>query len=267
MRIVIVTNGDPLAWLSSHKLFQDNENWEVVGVVYIRIPFSARIHLLRSAIANRSVYYAAFMQLEIVSSYFFIKQQASGKLSKKSIQQAADSCGIPSLTTDDINCTATLNYIATLKPDLIASIRPGQIFKRPAIDALPEIWNIHCSRLPWHAGIGGVLQALSAGDEQLGVTVHIIESEQIDSGPIVCQQLTPNHQNHSVLASTIRLYLKAADVITNALQKRRKGKQELLDNVGGSHNSWPGTKPLRSLHARGRVMFRLKEVFGYFNSM
>lgn len=53
-----------------------------------------------------------------------------------------------------------------------------------------RIVNIHPSLLPAFPGVDAVQQALSAGVEASGVTVHFVD-EEIDHGPIIAQRRVP----------------------------------------------------------------------------
>ena len=50
-----------------------------------------------------------------------------------------------------------------------------------------RILNVHPSLLPKHPGLDAVGQAIAAGDDEFGVTVHFVD-EGIDTGPIVLQE-------------------------------------------------------------------------------
>lgn len=62
-----------------------------------------------------------------------------------------------------------------------------RILKEPMLKAFPKrILNIHPSLLPKHPGLEAWKQALEAGDEISGCTVHYVD-ERIDTGEIIAQ--------------------------------------------------------------------------------
>ena len=73
-----------------------------------------------------------------------------------------------------------------------------RILTADAIAAFPDrILNIHPSLLPAFPGARAVEEALAAGVEQTGVTVHVVD-EFVDHGPIVAQEAVPVAQGDTV---------------------------------------------------------------------
>jgi len=58
------------------------------------------------------------------------------------------------------------------------------------LERFPAVLNVHPSLLPAFRGLRAVEQALEAGIEQTGVTVHLMV-EEVDAGPIVAQERVP----------------------------------------------------------------------------
>jgi phosphoribosylglycinamide formyltransferase 1 len=58
------------------------------------------------------------------------------------------------------------------------------------LERFPAVLNVHPSILPEFRGLRAVEQALEAGVEETGVTVHFMV-EEVDAGPIVAQQRVP----------------------------------------------------------------------------
>ena len=57
--------------------------------------------------------------------------------------------------------------------------------------------NIHPSFLPLYKGLNAVDQALEKKSNYLGATAHLVE-EDLDSGPVIAQVMTPIHNQPSV---------------------------------------------------------------------
>jgi phosphoribosylglycinamide formyltransferase-1 len=75
--------------------------------------------------------------------------------------------------------------------DLVAMAGFGTILAREAHDALPgRIVNTHPSLLPAFRGWNAVADALAAGVEVTGCTVHLATVE-VDEGPILAQERVP----------------------------------------------------------------------------
>ncbi|CAN5647220.1 phosphoribosylglycinamide formyltransferase [soil metagenome] len=58
------------------------------------------------------------------------------------------------------------------------------------LERFAAVLNVHPSLLPEFKGLHAVRRALEAGVEETGVTVHFMV-EEVDAGPIVCQEAVP----------------------------------------------------------------------------
>ena len=66
-----------------------------------------------------------------------------------------------------------------------------RLVKRPLLDAFPgRILNIHPSLLPAFPGLESWKQALAAGVDETGCTVHLVD-DGMDTGPIIIQERVP----------------------------------------------------------------------------
>ena len=66
-----------------------------------------------------------------------------------------------------------------------------QLLMRPFLDRFPgRIVNVHPSLLPAFPGTHAIEEALAAGVETTGVTVHYVD-EGIDTGPVIRQEPVP----------------------------------------------------------------------------
>lgn len=66
-----------------------------------------------------------------------------------------------------------------------------RLVKRPLLDAFPErIMNVHPALLPAFPGLDAWKQALAAGVDETGCTVHFVD-EGMDTGPTILQESVP----------------------------------------------------------------------------
>jgi phosphoribosylglycinamide formyltransferase-1 len=80
-----------------------------------------------------------------------------------------------------------LRSIEFHKPDLVVLAGFMRILPKSVVDALsPKIINIHPSLLPAFPGAHAVADALAAGAEITGATVHIVDNG-VDTGPVIRQ--------------------------------------------------------------------------------
>ena len=113
--------------------------------------------------------------------------------------------------------------------DLVAMAGFGTVLTQRVHDAFPgRILNTHPALLPAFPGWHGVRDALAAGVEETGCTVHLATLE-MDAGPILAQQAVP------VLAGRHRGVVARAD-------------------QGGRARPVPGHRRLGARRARGRTI-------------
>ena len=111
----------------------------------------------------------------------------------------------------DLVCLA--GYMRLLSPEFVNAFR-GRIL------------NIHPSLLPDFPGLHPHQQALQAGVEESGCTVHLVD-ETLDGGPIIAQRLVPVlvGDTEETLAARIleqehKLYAEAVGMVINQLGSR-----------------------------------------------
>lgn len=90
---------------------------------------------------------------------------------------ARDAAIAQQLRDDGVHLVVLAGYMAILSPEFIASF-------------FGRIVNVHPSLLPAFPGLRAIEQALEAGAEETGVTVHYVD-EGVDTGPIIAQESLP----------------------------------------------------------------------------
>ena len=100
--------------------------------------------------------------------------------------QLADRAGCAETAIADINSDADRGLLAAFQPDVLVSIRFGQILQPPVLALPPHgTLNLHSGRLPQYRGVDGHVLVLLDGADQLGMTLHWIDSAGIDVGPTI----------------------------------------------------------------------------------
>jgi len=88
---------------------------------------------------------------------------------------------------------ALATRLAQTAPDLVVLAGYMRMIKPPLLEKFPRrIINIHPSLLPAFPGLEAWKQALSAGANETGCTVHYVDSG-MDSGEIIAQERVPIH--------------------------------------------------------------------------
>lgn len=163
---------------------------------------------------------------------------------------------LPVHRTRDVNSPESLEFLAGAEPDLIVCAFFNQKFGEPAA-ALAHCGavNIHPSLLPAFRGVDPVFYARLRGAEALGVTVHRV-SPELDGGNILAQEAHPLEPGESVLAATVRLYGRGAELLVGALDSIVQCAPGTPQAGATQYDSWPTPQQVRALARRGvRLVF------------
>ena len=171
----------------------------------------------------------------------------------RSVDEALRDAGVRRIDCGSVNDPAFVAALRELEVDVLVSIAANQRF-RSGLLAAPRLvaLNVHSSLLPKYRGLDGLFWALVHGEEEVGVTVHVM-SEGIDEGDIVAQEpfrVVPGESLHD-------LYLRAMDVgsrlLAGAVDAYATGRvaSRRNDPAAGSYFSWPTREAARAFRRRG----------------
>ena len=83
------------------------------------------------------------------------------------------------------------DWIESREPDLVVLAGYMQLLSAPFVARFRNrVVNIHPALLPAFPGLDAIGQALAAGVETTGVTVHFVD-EGVDTGPVIAQREVP----------------------------------------------------------------------------
>jgi hypothetical protein len=118
-----------------------------------------------------------------------------------SVERLAAAHGLPVWRTRDVNDPGFVDRVRSLDPDLLLSVVAGQKLG-PGLLSIPEdAINLHGSLLPKYRGRAVAFWPLYYGDDETGVTAHLMTAEW-DAGPIVAQRSFPIRDDGAMQAST-----------------------------------------------------------------
>ena len=105
--------------------------------------------------------------------------------------------GVPVEHVDPVGFDAREDYdrelagrIAAHDVSLVVGAGYMRVLSSVFLERFPAILNVHPSLLPGFRGLHAVRQALEAGVEETGVSVHYMV-EEVDAGPVVAQERVP----------------------------------------------------------------------------
>jgi methionyl-tRNA formyltransferase len=173
--------------------------------------------------------------------------------------------GISLTKSADVNSTQTRDWIRELRPDLIVSVYLNQWMGPDLIGQAPKgCINIHPALLPRNRGLFPYFWVLSNGENETGVSVHIVE-QKFDAGDIIGQErieVTPGDTIQSLSYKSAKiggeLLIRAvddfeADTVTRSPQ----------DPALASYYSWPTSAAYRQFRRAGRRFGSVRELMQY----
>ena len=120
----------------------------------------------------------------------------------------AEEFGVPSFVVAESNFPSrelwaerVLEHIRFMKPDLVVLAGFMKVLPESFVTALsPNLINLHPSLLPAFPGAHAVRDALAAGANKTGSTIHIVD-KGVDTGPVISQrelEVRPDETEHEL---------------------------------------------------------------------
>lgn len=182
--------------------------------------------LLNSDLHSKAAYDKLSLYLSKYDTKVFVSQKvgSSKNLPKQIIDmQSAESFKFPEFYTlpDNINSDLALDEIGVFAPDIILSIRFGQIIKRTDLINLPRfgILNLHSGILPRYRGVMPSFWSILNGEKRLGATLHFITDPTIDTGNIVGFSESEIDWDDSLISNINRIYDEGCELVISALDR------------------------------------------------
>jgi len=203
----------------------------VSGTVIVGRSFAGKLgYLLTLAVITNPIrlYWRA-----IVTVLFKMMRALPGlnSLNFLSLETFARKRGIRVDRTTDPNSPEFLAILRELKPDVI--INQAQSILKEDFLGIPKIatLNRHGALLPKYRGRIAPFWAYLNGEEEAGLSVHIIE-RKLDSGPILVQKRFPISRFDSVDTLINRMFRSAPAAMLEALSMLREGdcESKLIEN-------------------------------------
>ena len=245
MKIIVCLNNDIISSMAFNMLYPVLSKHSIELFISKSVGKSSqRIHEI--SLLERSIPFDVLFPLiekrQVKGSYYSFKQFE--QLEK-----------IKVIYPKNINDPEMVEYVQNYKPDLIISIRFGQIFKTKIIE-IPQkgILNLHSGVLPDYRGVLCTLQALINGEEEVGTTLHYIEDNSIDTGSIIGISKIKVEQDKSLFWHILNIYDGGIKMLCDAIEKVDNNhsissyEQNLTE---GSYYSTPSKKNIMKLIEKG----------------
>ncbi|NPV08854.1 MAG: methionyl-tRNA formyltransferase [Anaerolineae bacterium] len=110
---------------------------------------------------------------------------------KIAVKEVLYDAHLPLYQPRDVNSSAFVALLHSLRPDLFVSMYFGKLFKAPLLSVPPQgCVNIHNSLLPRYRGQAPNIWAVANGDTVSGQTMHYLD-EGMDTGDIIARKEIP----------------------------------------------------------------------------
>ena len=172
--------------------------------------------------------------------------------------QLADRAGCAETAIADINSDADRGLLAAFQPDVLVSIRFGQILQPPVLALPPHgTLNLHSGRLPQYRGVMATFWSLLDGADQLGMTLHWIDSEGIDVGPTIATTAQALQSGASYFKQTQGLYRAGVAALLGAIATIARGQlpESQLPTGEGRYFTFPDADALDRFESKGYRLF------------
>ena len=131
---------------------------------------------------------------------------------------------IPIQSLNEVKSVETLDFIRSLEPDLILSVRYGKIFGNDFLKIPKQgVINLHSGRLPQYRGVLATFRALMNGDLEIGCTLHYIDDATIDTGGIIGFSKLKVDKSKSLFWHIMNLYPVSLEILTSTIDKILRG--------------------------------------------
>lgn len=164
----------------------------------------------------------------------------------------------------DVNSNECNRAISATNPDLILSIRFGQILKS-AVIGIPKfgVLNLHSGRLPDYRGVMATFWAMLKHQDSISTTLHFIQDAKIDAGDIVAIDSKRVDYQKSYLWNAISLYKQGITTVVStiaAIESGHKVEQSKSDVSQGNYYSFPTQTDLNQFFEAGNKLFDHDEI-------
>lgn len=146
------------------------------------------------------------------------------KLMPPPVKVLAESCGISVFQPASVRTPDFLEWMISMKPDLIITAAYGRILPQNILDVPTSgCLNVHASLLPKYRGSAPIHWSILSGDEETGITVMKMDAG-MDTGDILTVAKLPIGQNVTTLELTDQLALLGAQLLSDTIPRYFAGE-------------------------------------------
>jgi methionyl-tRNA formyltransferase len=249
MRIVVLTNGNRFATLLLQPLFEKYAS-EIVKILIISGDYKGRTG------------WAALRWLAQVTTLPYLVYKVATIVAGRGVRVSAlaQQFALPVASFTSIRSEEAMRAVETVQPDLLVSVSCPQIIPERLLRCATRGGiNIHSSLLPRYAGLAPYYWVLADGERETGTTVHAM-TPRLDDGRILAQARIAIESRESAFALFTRLARVGGPLLSEAVERIRRGEEGTTMGEGRSYRSHPDFDSYRRLRSRGHRLVRLREL-------
>lgn len=168
------------------------------------------------------------------------KAAAEYLVDESAFKNKAEELGIPFFCNSKINSQEIQKLLISMKADIAISVNWLTVIQSDTMDLFPYgILNGHAGDLPRYRGNACPNWAIIAGENKIGLSVHFMEPDSLDSGDIVVKEFidivsdtTIGHIYDQMESLFPQMFLRAVEKIGQAGKKagipQSKKKEDIL---------------------------------------
>jgi folate-dependent phosphoribosylglycinamide formyltransferase PurN len=183
------------------------------------------------------------------------------RLRAVSLSQACRRHAIPLISACDINHDSVIAALRASHAELAITYFFDQVLRGRLIAALPmKPINVHPGLLPAFRGIFPVFHQLADEPPRLGLTIHAIEDETLDTGPILARAEAEPPRCRSLLTAYKGLMDNSVELLELVLQDMASGNRAPQPQGPGRYYALPPRSSMKRLKRRGYRPYCLREM-------
>lgn len=188
----------------------------------------------------------------------------SKRLRIKTFHKVSQENNIPLFNTTNINSDDTIDFMKSVKSNMIVSGYNNQILQYKTCKKFTHHGiNIHNSYLPDFGGLDAAFENLYRRVKEAGATIHYID-KGIDTGEIISQDKLDIYRNDTVFSLNIRQWVKGAQLLYDVLESFRKGsvaaKKNNPQKARYRYKSFPGKLRVKEFSKKGKHLISLTDI-------
>jgi folate-dependent phosphoribosylglycinamide formyltransferase PurN len=180
-----------------------------------------------------------------------------------SVRLRAKYHGATVLDVADVNASASVAALRDYAPDFVLVMNFDQILRQDFLAAAAgRVINVHPSLLPTLRGPCPTFWALGEGHSEVGVSIHFIDDERIDAGPVLIQRARPLDRKLSAAEITASLFEEGAGLVPDVVKALRVSRydRKAQDVTGASYRGFPARAEMKRARGQGVRLCRIRHI-------